>query len=314
MKDKICRTFKHISGKVWNLLDDSGYYGLYKTSASNISRGLGLGEETITDLALLEISKRQPLDIITVKFGKYREAQEGADWEWWFLSQSGIIGMRIQAKRIHFVNGEYEYTYLDYKRSENEYQVDVLLENAQKRRVVPLYAFYNYWDIDFPFKNYLNPVLTSLKCCKVESPKKLGITIVSAFDIRILVCHTDFDNSIKFESNLNTRAKKSIGPKKKLSDVLPRSFPIHCLTCCSSSDLKKSVSRFLNKYVVKSDSEVVVHEKLPEDVYLRLKGEFDQSTPTFTTFILDLDHPHEEAHMIEKSIIPKNYQKREKRE
>ncbi len=35
------------------------------------------------------------------------------------------------------------------------------------------------------------------------------------------------------------------------------------------------------------DLEAEIHEKLPEDVFLKLKGEFGEYAPTFTTFVLD---------------------------
>lgn len=286
MRDRLCRTFRYISQKVWDWLIDSQYYGLYQTSRSNISRGIGMGEETITDLVLLEISKRQPSDVITVKFGRNYEFQEGADWEWWFLSKSGIIGLRLQAKRIHSFNGLYEYTHLDY-RSGNSFQVDVLINNAQRKELTPLYILYNFWDLDFSFYNFINHGLRNLACCKVysrSSRRNFGITIASAFAIRDLVHQNP--------------------PGKKLLDILPVSWPIYCLTCCGFSDLSESVSSFLNEYVLmhEPDFKVKIYESLPEEVFLRLKGDFDELAPTYTSFILDLEHPHDEIYKIKEVI------------
>ena len=139
MRDRLCRTLRYISQKVWDWMSDSQYFGFYQTSQQNINRGLGFGEETITDLVLLEISKRQPYDVITVKYGKNYEAYEGADWEWWILSRSGIIGLRFQAKKLHFSANGYEYTHLDYRqKSNNQYQVDILIHRAKKIGLIPL--------------------------------------------------------------------------------------------------------------------------------------------------------------------------------
>ncbi len=183
MRERLCRTFKHISFKVWNILGDSQYYGYYQISHQNITRGLGLCEETISDLILLELSKRHPYDVISIKFNKRYEAQEGADWEWWILSQSGIVGLRLQAKRLHVSGNSYEYKYLDYRqRSTNKYQVDILIQRAQNMRMIPLYMFFNWWDIHYKHYRYMNNNIPS--CCKVYTRRNLGITIASAIHIR----------------------------------------------------------------------------------------------------------------------------------
>ena len=278
MREKLCNTFSYISGYVWNLLRDSQYYGLYQTSRNNISRGLGLSEETISDLILLKISKKQPYDIITVKFGKNYERQEGADWEWWVLSQSGIIGLRLQAKRIHFNNNSYEYTHLDYRRrNSNQYQADILIQQAQNRGMIPIYMFFNWWDLAYPFRRYINRNIP--QCCRVYSYRKLGTTIASGWIIRNAV----YNN------------------QKSLSDILPLSYPIHCLFCCQYSDLTESISKFF-KYIIKEETNIKIRDKLPENVYFRLKGKFDDASPTYTSFILDRDSPHDESSKIKEMI------------
>jgi len=248
---------------------------------------VGLGEEAITDLLLVEISKRQPYDIITIKFSKNYEAQEGADWEWWILSRSGIIGLRFQAKRVHLVRGSYEYTHLDYL-SGNKHQVDILIDHSQNLGMVPLYIFYNFWDLDFPFYRFINPSINNLGCCRLYSRRNLGIAIASAFDVKDLV--------------------KQNPPKKSLSDVLPVSWPIYCLTCCNFSDLSESVSKFISRHILKKehikeyDFKVFIHDKIPEEVYLRLKGEFKDDAPMYTSYIIDLEAPHKEYERI-KSLL-----------
>ena len=224
MREKLCRTLRYISQKVWDWMGDSQYFGFYQTSQQNIIRGLGFGEETITDLVLLEITKRQPYDVITVKYGRTYEAHEGADWEWWILSTSGIIGLRFQAKRVHFSTSGYEYTHLDYKQKNNQYQVDILIQRAQRLRLVPLYIFYNFWDLDYPFYKYISH-LNNFKCCRVYSRRNLGITIASAVRIKNLI-----DKG-----------------KKRLSDVLSISYPIYALGCCNFSDLSESIFKFIDK-------------------------------------------------------------------
>ncbi|AIG99026.1 MULTISPECIES: DUF6615 family protein [Archaeoglobus] len=286
MREKFCKAFKNLSTYVWNLIMDSQYYGLYWTSNTNISRGLGFGEESISDGVILKIAKNLPLDIISIKFGKTLEAQEGADWEWWILSGSGVVGLRLQAKRVHIRRGVPEYTYLDY-RSNNSYQVDTLIQRAITRGLFPLYIFYNWWDLDFQYKNYINPNIP--KCCRVNSSSALGITIASAWEIRNLV-------------NNN---------RKSLPDVLPVSYPLSCLFCCTFSDISESVYKFIKKYLIRtslidekkdSEVEIKIHKELPDYIYQRLKGEFEPKDPMYTLLILDSENPHSNAEEIKKLI------------
>jgi len=274
MREKLCTTFRLISIDVWNLLRDSLYYGYYETSSS-IRRGLGFSEETISDLMLLKLSKRQPYDIITIKFAKSLEALEGADWEWWILSNNCITGLRLQAKKLHVRGNIYEYTYLDYRRrTDNIEQIDILINNSQSTGMAPLYMFYNWWDVDYPFRNYLNPNIPN--CCKISSSKQLGITIASAWEIK----------------------EKVHRNQKSLSDILRISYPISCLVCCKYSNLAESVYKFLNEWVLKDKIEIKIHKKLPENVYSRLKGKFDEKSPIYTLLILDLKNQNKEINKI----------------
>jgi hypothetical protein len=56
-------------------------------------------ETTFTDTALLSIAVRLPGRVIAQRFGAAREATTGADWQWWFMDDTGYAGMRVQAKR-----------------------------------------------------------------------------------------------------------------------------------------------------------------------------------------------------------------------
>lgn len=56
-------------------------------------------ETTFTDAALLSIAVRLPGRVLAQRFGAAREAETGADWQWWFKDDTGYAGMRVQAKR-----------------------------------------------------------------------------------------------------------------------------------------------------------------------------------------------------------------------
>ncbi len=89
--------------------------------------------------------------------------------------------------------------------------------------------------------------------------------------------------------------------KKALSDVLPLSYPLYCLACCSYSDLSKSILTFLREFILK-ESEEYVHDKLPNIVHSRLEGKFDENLPLYTVLILDLECPHKEIDKIREKL------------
>jgi hypothetical protein len=69
--------------------------------------GVRVGEESITDLLLLDLATRFPYPTKVVKWNRHQEARRtGADWDWWFVDsklRTGV-GLRIQAKRIDYFN------------------------------------------------------------------------------------------------------------------------------------------------------------------------------------------------------------------
>jgi Holliday junction resolvase len=55
-----------------------------------------MGEETITELLLLELKRRHENEIKIVPFNRRQEARNGADWAWSFEGKQWL-GMRVQA-------------------------------------------------------------------------------------------------------------------------------------------------------------------------------------------------------------------------
>jgi hypothetical protein len=248
-----------------------------------LRRGLGWSEETITDTLLLEISKRHPYDVYTVKFNKRIEAQEGADWEWVILSKSGILRLRFQAKKLHIVGNAYEYSTLDYKIRGSKPQVEALIERAENTGAFPLYMFYNIWDIDFIYSNLVRHV-DSVNCCR-RWRGDFGVTIASAYEIERLLSQNP--------------------PQKTLSSVLRVSWPLNCLGCCRFSDLSESIYKFILRNLIKEARDNVFgdifHAELPKDLIQKLKGKFEEEVdPIFTTFIVDRENPHEQFKIIKQ--------------
>jgi len=129
----LCQDFTKQSRKTWNTLRKAEHLGL------------SISEESITDFNLLELEQRHQHEIITRKFNRRRERQEGADWEWWLVSPGLFLGLRIQAKKID--SQTLNYPHLGYS-TPNGHQIDILIKEAVRSSPpkIPMYVLYSYWD------------------------------------------------------------------------------------------------------------------------------------------------------------------------
>lgn|GEM_PF-5682445 len=122
-------------------------------TARRIADGERLGvrqhEETITESLLLEVAKAFP-SIRVQTFTRAQESREtGADWVWWWEGKTHWFGSLVQAKRlVPKAGGQhgYDFNYRP-KRSKGNpnppRQIDLLLEDAERRGLPAIYALYN---------------------------------------------------------------------------------------------------------------------------------------------------------------------------
>lgn len=187
----LCEDFVIQSRRTWNTIKKSE------------SIHLNFSEESITDLNLLELQHKHPLDIITVKFDKPQESIEGADWEWGLISSSRYMGLRIQAKKIR--SRTLCYPKLDYVTPGGSRQIDELINRAKKDSPpkVPFYVLYNYWDRNNYRARWLCPL-------RRRDIRMLGCGIVEARALRTVVNQG----------------------KKRLFDIDGMMYPWSCLMCC----------------------------------------------------------------------------------
>lgn len=99
-------------------------------------------EESITDWLLYQTFIRSKR-VYYHTFSRNEEANTGADWEWWILTEDryNISAYRvlIQAKKLKKECDNYSsITY----GNRNGMQIDLLLADAVKRQALPLYAYY----------------------------------------------------------------------------------------------------------------------------------------------------------------------------
>jgi len=170
--------------------------------------GINISEESITDFNLLELQVKHPYEIVTWKFTRWKESIVGADWEWWLGSGGYWLGLRVQAKKIE--PEKLEYPTLDkenksLKRNKPVKQINLLIRNAFNNQppMVPVYVFYNYWDV-----NKFDPPWLCIDYPKLV--EMLGCAVSNAFAVKAIL-----DKG-----------------SKKLEDIAKISYPWSCLVCC----------------------------------------------------------------------------------
>jgi len=98
-----------------------------------------VGEESITDWLLWQLGH---LPFVTYrKFNRFLESREsGADWEWWFVSKTASLGMRVQAKRLRRNKNHYRSIA---HVSQGVPQIGRLLADAKANNLLAFYCFYH---------------------------------------------------------------------------------------------------------------------------------------------------------------------------
>lgn len=207
----LCGTFERLARATWALM---------RTAAKVRYQPL---EETITDTNILKLKSCHRGDIFTIHYNRRQEAKTGADWEWWFTnhSRNQWFGVRIQAKILKLQSRRYEALY--YKN-----QTGILITDAARHGVVPLYCFYCYW-----------PRYPAIKTCRcgtgpVSSPS-YGCSIVDAYTIQ---------------------GMKARGAGDQLATVMAAAYPWSCLVCYRNAragadpgSLPNNVRRFFEVFL-----------------------------------------------------------------
>jgi hypothetical protein len=73
---------------------------------------------------------RHPLEIYTVKWNKAKEANVGADWDWFMLSGPAWLAFRVQAKKLDAKS--MMYPELDRIKNRGLRQSDLLIRSSAK--------------------------------------------------------------------------------------------------------------------------------------------------------------------------------------
>lgn len=103
------------------------------------NEAIGFGEETITEMNLLEIRRRHPDQVYIRTFTKAVEGSvTGADWEWHVVGRRYTLKMRVQAKRVTKHGSIRDIN----KKTASIPQIDLLIKDAARFGMRPVYCLY----------------------------------------------------------------------------------------------------------------------------------------------------------------------------
>lgn len=141
------------------------------------SSTLGILEETITDMHLIEINRRHKDYIYTRKFNRREEGNKsGADWIWSFGRPGSWISLLIQAKIVNPKNGKCNY--LNYRNGEQRRSLTTF---GRKYRLYPIYCIYNL------VKEGITPLSKSLSSLSNFDTKQWACSLIIPKYIRIII-------------------------------------------------------------------------------------------------------------------------------
>jgi hypothetical protein len=140
---------------------------------SGYSSRLGILEETITDVNLLEIASRFSTYMLTRKYTRREEGStSGADWLWCIGEPGSWISLLVQAKIIHPSTKKCHH--LNYTTKHGS-QCTVLTNYARTHKLLPMYCIYSYIDSSLHPYSKAFPALESYSsqdwACSFITPK-----------------------------------------------------------------------------------------------------------------------------------------------
>ena len=140
--------------------------------------GARLGEETLTDLLVLEMLHSQKSNAFRVVHPtRHDESRWGADLLVWIRRNNGLSRfLAIQAKKL-YPDGNYKT--LNYHVRPGVRQIDLLNAFALKYHAIPLYLLYNHFDSGM-LADYWH-------CCKQFDIEQLGCTLVPSWKIEFAI-------------------------------------------------------------------------------------------------------------------------------
>jgi hypothetical protein len=146
-------------------------------------------EETLTELALVELKQRMSGTSVIQKPSTKVESKEGHDWVWTIQSRHGYATFRVQAKKL-YQGGRYDQLNHHHKLKPSgvELQLERLIATAHTQGHAPIYAFFNGDSGVFAHDPVEQGACTESPLQRSHPPQNdyspLGITLVDAHWVR----------------------------------------------------------------------------------------------------------------------------------
>ncbi|MBD1932399.1 MULTISPECIES: DUF6615 family protein [Cyanophyceae] len=201
------------------------------------------GEETITDINLLELARANCTEVQVIKTPKDKEKCQGTDWEWWIGNHRlGWLRYAVQAKKVDPRTSRYKV--LGHKVHSIP-QIEILEKYAKVNHAIPLYCFYNYLDS--------SSLISYWRCNLPYEVEQFGCTVTPSKHVRTALSER---GARKFEFLHTFNGTK----------------PWRCLVCCP---LMLQVYRTGSVTDTSLNFEnVTVYQTLPSDLSVALETGF----------------------------------------
>ncbi len=222
-----------------------------------------VGEESITDWLLFEVSERLPR-VRYYKFNRFEEARvSGADWDWWFVGNRVSMGWRVQAKKLKKDADNYANI-----AHANRFglQIEKLVESSDAENLLPFYSLY-----------YAPKGTPRVKCGG-------GLGIATGEGLFLADARKVFE---KFVHK---------GRRKVDADsVLATGNPLHCLFCCpmglNHPSAVEGLYRYIEEYYrdalgdtgVNQNQRTGLHAELPAHVSSLLESPAGEMAESYET-------------------------------
>ena len=227
-----------------------------------------LGEETITDLLMLDLNRQGLTNASFTQTPKHREATRGTDFECWLgRDDTGWIRFAVQAKKLDLRSERYA----NLKHmTKGVRQIDRLERYAANNEAIPIYCLYNYSD-------HVDSVMHWNCCQRPFQPEDLGCTVTASTNIR---------------KSLELWGKKNFDYLHRYDNTIP----LRCLASCPMiQDLFQETTIAGPPGQARRPSPLATHRCLYRELPPRLRVDIQRDSPyqsrrSIRSDELDSDH------------------------
>ena len=191
-------------------------------------------EESLTDW-LLYYTSEQCSNLYYQEFTRRKEANNGADWEWWIITsrygkEYNAYRFLVQAKKL-LANSRDNYPLLSYG-NKNGYQIDLLMKTAKYKNAFPLYLYYS-------------TVLTDIE---------KQIEEFQYIDSSVIYWCNNCKNGCYLSPALKVYEELYKYPRHKLqdTDILNKALKLSLLDLLFQKDIESILNQFNREYIIPS--------------------------------------------------------------